>query len=82
MVFYHTDLIFVFHSVVSSHREVGEKCGWLDRLLETLPLFGGRQVGVLIRVHLEGKAGVAERAPVEAAALPAQEQRLRESLFR
>ena len=36
----------------------------------------------LTRVCLEGEAGVTERAPVEAAALPAQEQRLGESLLR
>ena len=47
MVFYRTDLAFVFHFAVS-HREVGEEGGWLDGLLEALPLFRGRQVGVLI----------------------------------
>ena len=34
------------------------------------------------RFRLEGEAGVAEGAPVEAAALPAQEQRLGEPLLR
>ena len=36
----------------------------------------------LTRFRLEGEAGVAEGAPVEAAALPAQEQRLGEPLLR
>ena len=36
----------------------------------------------LTRVGLEGEAGVSEGAPVEAAAFPAQDQRLGESLLR
>ena len=36
----------------------------------------------LTRFRLEGEAWVAEGAPVEAAALPAQEQRLGEPLLR